>query len=181
VLDPFITRHVGAAYLSPEDAIVVQDRLAAAAPNVVSVRTEALLETSRSLMARASGGLAVIAMSCLLASLLVLASVAAASRARQVYEASVMHALGARMASLRRVQRWEHGLLAVATAAFAIAVGSGLAVALLRLRLDLEADGLYWTGVATALGVNLASLGIGAQILLAQMRVAPASLLRGGA
>lgn len=181
VLDPFITRHVGAAYLSPEDAIVVQDRLAAAAPNVVSVRTEALLETSRSLMARASGGLAVIALACLLASLLVLASVAAASRARQVYEASVMHALGARMASLRRVLRWEHGLLAVATAAFAIAVGSGLAVALLRLRLDLDADGLYWTGVATALGVSLASLGIGAQILLAQMRVAPARLLRSGA
>jgi len=33
----------------------------------------------------------------------VLAGVVAASRERQVYEASVMHTLGARMSSLRRV------------------------------------------------------------------------------
>jgi putative ABC transport system permease protein len=58
-------------------------------------------------MARASAGLAVIALACLAASLLVLASVVAASRARQVYEASVMHALGARLSSLRRVLRCE--------------------------------------------------------------------------
>jgi len=181
VLDPFITRHVGAAYLSAADAVAVQDRLAATAPNIVSVRTEALLDASRALMARASGGLAVITAACLLASLLVLASVAAASRARQVYEASVMHALGARMASLRRVLRWEYGLLALVTSAFAIAVGTLLAAALLRLRLDLDAGGLYWTGVVAALGVSLTSLGAGAQILLAQMRVAPARLLRSGA
>ena len=85
------------------------------------------------------------------------------------------------MASLRRVLRWEYGLLALVTAAFAIGVGSLLAVALLRLRLDLDAGGLYWTGVVTALGVSLTSLGAGAQILLAQMRLAPARLLRSGA
>ncbi|MBX3601861.1 MAG: hypothetical protein KF863_14645 [Rubrivivax sp.] len=179
VLDPFVTRHVGAAWLSADDAIAVQDRLAALAPNIASVRTQALLDATRGLMARASAGLAVIALACLAASLLVLASVVAASRARQVYEASVMHALGARMSSLRRVLRWEYLLLALVTALFAVLLGSVLAAALLRWRLELDASGLYWTGTVTALGVSLVSLGVGAQVLLAQLKLSPARLLRG--
>lgn len=179
VLDPFVTRHVGAAWLSADDAIVVQDRLAALAPNIASVRTQALLDATRTLMARASAGLAVIALACLAASLLVLASVVAASRARQVYEASVMHALGARLSSLRRVLRWEYLLLALVTALFAVLLGSVLAAALLRWRLELDASGLYWTGTVTALGVSLVSLGVGAQVLLAQLKLSPARLLRG--
>lgn len=181
VLDPFITRHVGAASLSAQDAIAAQDRLAAVAPNIVSVRTEALLDETRALMGRASAGLAVIAGVCLAASLLVLASVVAASRARQVYEASVMHALGARLASLRLTLRFEYALLSLVTAGFAIVIGSLLAIALLRLRLDLDAAGLYWTGALTAFGVSAFSLGLGARYLLGQMQVAPAQLLRGGA
>ncbi|MCW5611322.1 MAG: hypothetical protein KIS83_11685 [Rubrivivax sp.] len=179
VLDPFVTRHVGAAWLSADDAVAVQDRLAALAPNIASVRTQALLDATRGLMARASAGLAVIALACLAASLLVLASVVAASRARQVYEASVMHALGARLSSLRRVLRWEYLLLALVTALFAVLLGSVLAAALLRWRLELDASGLYWTGTVTALGVSLVSLGVGAQVLLAQLKLSPARLLRG--
>lgn len=181
VLDPFITRHVGAAYLSADDALAVQDRLAAVAPNIVSVRTQTVLDTTRRLMARASAGLAVIAGACLLAGLLVLASVVAASRARQVYEASVMHALGARLGSLRRVLQWEYLLLAGVTAVFATGVGSALAAVLLRTRMDLDPAGLYWTGALTALAVSGISLGAGAQVLLAQMRLSPAGLLRRGA
>ena len=180
LLDPYITRQVGAAWLSAEDAIAVQDRLAAAAPNVVSVRTQDLLDTTRHLMARASAGLAVIAGACLAASLLVLASVVAASRTRVVYEASVMHVLGARLDSLRRVLRWEYALLAVVTAVFAVVLGSALAATLLRIRLDLDAAGLYWTGMVTALAVSGLSLGAGAKVLLAQLRVSPARLLRSG-
>ncbi|MEF7613235.1 FtsX-like permease family protein [Aquincola sp. MAHUQ-54] len=181
VLDPFITRHVGAAWLSPADALAVQDALAADAPNIVTVRTESLLAETRALMARASAGLSVIAGICLAASLLVLASVVAASRSRQVYEASVMHTLGARLGSLRRTLRWEYALLALVTAGFAITFGSLLALALLQWRIGLDPAGLYWTGAVTALGVSAASLGLGARYLLAQMRIAPARLLRGGA
>jgi len=139
-----------------------------------------MLEAARGIMAAASAGLAVIAGACLAASLLVLASVVAASRARLLYEASVMHALGARISSLRRVLRWEYTLLTLVTAGFALIVGSGLAALLLRLRLDLDAGGLYWTGALTALGVSAFSLGAGARVQLAQMRVSPAALLRGG-
>jgi putative ABC transport system permease protein len=180
VLDPYITRHVGAAWLSAEDAIAAQDRLAALAPNIASLRTAAMLDATRGLMARASAGLSVIAGACLAASLLVLASVVAASRARLVYEASVMHALGARLGSLRRVLRWEYTLLALVTGGFALVAGSVGAAALLRLRLDLDPAGLYWTGALTAFGVSALSLGAGAQLLLAQLKLSPAALLRGG-
>jgi putative ABC transport system permease protein len=180
-LDPFITRHVGAARLDAADAIAAQDRLAALAPNIVSVRTESVLQATRAIMGSASAGLSVIAGVCLAASLLVLASVVAASRARQVYEASVMHALGARLSSLRRVLRWEYALLAAVTAAFATAIGSALALVLLQWRLELNGAGLLWTGALTAVGVSGLSLGLGAHILLGQMRIAPARLLRGGA
>jgi hypothetical protein len=83
---------------------------------VVTVRTHALLAATRGLLAQAGAALAVVSGACLLASLLVLASVVAASRTRQVYEATVMHVLGARLASLRRVLRWEYGLIGSVTA-----------------------------------------------------------------
>jgi putative ABC transport system permease protein len=180
VLDPYITRHVGAAYLPETAAIAAQDRLAAAAPNIVTVRTGAMLRETRALMGRASAGLAVVALVCLGASLLVLASVVAASRARLVFESSVMHALGARLGSLRRTLAYEYALLACVTTLFAVPVGSLLASVLLRQRLDLDPAGLYWTGLLTAVLVSGVSLGLGARYLLQQMRLTPAVLLRSG-
>jgi putative ABC transport system permease protein len=123
----------------------------------------------------------VVAAVCLAASLLVLASVVAASRARQVYDATVMHAMGARHASLRRVLLWEYALLALVTGGFAMVAGSVLATALLRWRLAIDPSGLYWIAAVTALGVSIFSLGAGARWLLAQMRLNPALLLRSGA
>lgn len=178
VLDPFITRHVGAAWLGPQAAIAAQDRIAAQAPNVVSVRTDALLSESRLLLGRASAALSVIAGICLLASLLVLTSVVAASRARQVYESSVLHVLGARLSSLRKALRWEYAVLAIVTSAFATVAGSALALVLLQWRLELDAAGLLWTGALAALAVSALSLGGGARWLLAQLRLSPARLLR---
>lgn len=180
-LDAHITRHVGAAWMDPARALAAQDALAAAAPNIATVRTETLLNETRALMARASGGLALVAGVCLAASLLVLASVVAGSRARQVYDATVMHAMGARHASLRRMLYWEYALLALVTSGFAMVAGAALATALLRWRLDIDPAGIYWTGVLTALGVSTISLGLGARYLLSQMRLNPALLLRSGA
>jgi putative ABC transport system permease protein len=180
VLDPFITRHVGAAWLPADQALAAQDRLAAVAPNIASVRTESLLRETRGLMGRASSGLAVVAAVCLAASLLVLASVVAASRSRQVYDATVMHTLGARLSTLRQVLYWEYAVLALVTAGFAVLTGSALATGLLRWRLDIDPSGLYWSGLLTAFGVSGVSLGMGAHYLLRQMNLSPALLLRSG-
>ncbi len=180
-LDPFVTRHVGAVWLGPEDAITVQDRVAAELPHVISLRTQAMLDATRALMAQAGAALSLIAGACLAASLLVLASVIAASRARQSYEASLMHTLGARVASLRRVLQWEYALLGLLTAGFALLAGTLLAEGLLRFRLELSADGLTWTGAVTALAVSLISLGVGARSLLSRLKLSPAQLLRSSA
>jgi putative ABC transport system permease protein len=180
VLDPFITRHVGAAYLPAGETLAAQDRLAAVAPNIATVRTESLLRETRALMGRASSGLAVVALVCLAASLLVLGSVVAASRSRQVYDATVMHAMGARHSLLRQVLLWEYALLALVTASFAIVAGSALATGLLRWRLDMDPLGLYWSGALTAALVSVVSLGLGARYLLRQMQLNPALLLRSG-
>jgi len=61
---------------------------------------------------------------------LVQGRLAAASRGRQVYDASVMHALGARYDSQRRVLCWESTLLAVVTAGIGAVVGSALSLGL---------------------------------------------------
>jgi putative ABC transport system permease protein len=180
VLDPFITRHVGAAWMPGSEALAAQDRLAAAAPNIATARTEALLNETRALMGRASGGLVVVASVCLAASLLVLASVVAASRSRQLYDATVMHALGARHSLLRQGLVGEYLLLSAVTAGFALLAGSALATALLQWRLDMSPAGLYWSGGLTALLVSGLSLGLGARYLLGQMRLSPAMLLRAG-
>lgn len=180
VLDPFITRHVGAAWMPADQALQAQDRLAAVAPNIATARTEALLQESRRLLERAGSGLAVVAGVCLAASLLVLASVVAASRSRQVFEATVMHALGARHSLLRRVLWWEYLVLAAITAGFAWLAGSVWATVLLRWQLDMSPAGLYWTGAATVIGVCTASLLLGGRYLTAQWRLSPALLLRSG-
>jgi putative ABC transport system permease protein len=180
VLDPFITRHVGAAWMPAEQTLDAQDRLAAAAPNIATARTESMLRETRALMGRASGGLSVVAGVCLAASLLVLASVVAASRSRQLYDATVMHALGARHSLLRGVLVWEYVLLASVTAGFALLAGSALATGLLLWRLDMSPAGLYWSGGVTALAVSGLSMALGARYLLSQMRLSPAMLLRSG-
>ncbi|MBA4193390.1 MAG: ABC transporter permease [Comamonadaceae bacterium] len=180
VLDPFITRHVGAAWMPPGQALQAQDRLAAVAPNIATARTEALLQESRRLLERAGSGLAVVAGVCLAASLLVLASVVAASRSRQVFEATVMHALGARHSLLRQVLWWEYLVLAAITAGLAWLAGSLWATVLLKWQLDMTPAGLYWTGAATVVGVCAFSLLLGGRYLTAQWRLSPALLLRSG-
>jgi len=178
VLDPHVTRYVGAAYIGADGALAAQNRIAAEMPGVVSVRTEGILNEARVLLGRAGGGLAMIAAVSLLVSLLVLASAMAASRARQVYEASVLHVLGARLAAVRRSLQLEYLLIALLTSAFAVAAGSGLALALLHVRLQLDSAGLLWTGVLTAVAVSGSSLGLGALYLMQQLRLSPAQLLR---
>ena len=178
VLDRFVTRYVGTAYLDDREAIDIETRLARAMPNVVTVRTQRVLSEARSMLGRAAAGLAVISGISLLASLLVLASVVAGSRARQAYDATVLHTLGARVAAIRASLSLEFGLIALLVSMFAIALGSGIAFGLLEFRLRLQAGDIWWSGAVVALLVSAASLGFGARHLLKRLRLAPAELLR---
>ena len=180
LLEPSIHRHVGAAWLNPEQALDAQRRIAALAPNVVSVRTERILSTARELLGQATAGLVVVAGVSLAASLLVLVSVIAAGRARQVYDATVLHTLGARLAVIHRSLQLEYLLLGLVTAIFALLLGSAIALPLLEWRMKLPSADLVWLGALTATVVSLTSLGLGARYLLRRMRLRPAVLLRDG-
>ena len=178
VLDPFITRYVGTVYLDPREASSLQERIAAIAPNVVTLHTERVLDEARLLLGRASSGLAAIACVSLAVSLLVLVSVVASSRVRHVYNATVLHTLGARIDVIRRALQAEYALLALLTSVFAIVLGGAIAVALLTYRLELEVPNVWWLGAVTAVGASSASLALGARYLLRQLRLSPALLLR---
>jgi len=111
--------------------------------------------------------------------LLVLVSVMAAGRSRQVYHATVLHSLGTRMDVIRRSLHLEYLLLALVTSTFAVLLGAAIAMPLLELRLKLPTNDLLWLGLATAAGVSGLSLHLGARYLIRRLRVQPATLLRG--
>jgi putative ABC transport system permease protein len=178
VLDPFIHRHVGAAFMDDTETAAAQRRIAALAPNVISVPTASLLATARNLLGQATAGLVVVAGVSLGASLLVLISVMAAGRTRQIYDATILNALGTRLSLIKRSLHLEYLLLALITSLFAILLGSAIALPLLQLRLKLPSADLIWLGAITAIVVSMLSLSLGARYLLRRLSLKPAVLLR---
>ena len=174
-----IERYVGAAWLDDDQAVLAQKRIAAVAPNVITVRTARILASARELLGQATSGLLVIASISFLASLLVLFSVIAASRVRQVYEASVLNVLGVRLSVIRKSLYLEFLLIALVTTLFAVLLGAAIALPLLEWRMKLPAADLVWVGLLTALVVSVSTLVVGAQYLHRRMSVQPAVLLRG--
>jgi len=173
-----VGRYVGAAWMSDDQALQAQKAIADVAPNVVTVRTARILASARDLLGQATSGLMVVAVISFLASLLVLFSVIAASRVRQVYDASVLNALGVRLSVVRKSLYIEFLLIAIVTAVFAVLLGSAIAIPLLEWRMKLPSTDLIWVGLFTALVVSVSTLVVGAQYLHRRMNVSPAILLR---
>jgi putative ABC transport system permease protein len=159
-------------------ALQVQKRIGDVAPNVVTVRTARILASARDLLGQATNGLLLVAVISFLASLLVLFSVIAASRVRQVYEASVLNAVGVRLSEIRKSLYLEFLLIALVTAIFAVLLGSAIAIPLLEWRMKLPSSDLIWVGLITALVVSVSTLVVGAQYLHRRMSVKPSLLLR---
>ena len=85
-----------------------------------------------------------------IASLLVLVSVMAAGRSRQVYEATVLHSIGTRMAVIRRSLHMEYVLLAVITSTLAVLLGAAIAMPLLKRMSSASISALGTTGIIRA-------------------------------
>jgi putative ABC transport system permease protein len=177
-LDPLINSYVGTAYMSDDDALKAQQALARLAPNIISVRTANIVDSARELLGKASSGLAVIASISLITSLLVLASVMAAGRRQQIYDASVLHSLGTRMSVIKGAIRREYALLALITALFAMGLGTAIALLLLEYRLKLESSDLIWLGLVTSMTASTLVFSIGAKYLFSHLKVSPSILLR---
>ena len=181
VLDPFISRYIGSVMLDPQEDIAVQSELGALFPNIVTIRTAKILEASRSILSSAGLAMMLIAAVSLSASVLVMASVVAVNRQRQVYEASIMHAIGTRMNVVMQSVIIEYALLAIVLSAFAMIVGGAIAQLILTLWLKLPSDGVAWAGAAVASSASVLCLLAGAAWLVSTLRVSPAVLLKRGA
>lgn len=179
-LDGLISLHVGAVYQSDEAAKASQQWLAKNLPNVITLRTANWLETAGNLLNKAAAGLAAVAIVSLLASLLVLSSVVSVSRRRQLYEANLLHCLGARHQAIRQSMLLETGLLTVLATVFATALGALIALPVAATALKLPAGDLWWLGALVAGGVSALALLAGLLPTLRAMRLDPAVLLRDG-
>ena len=179
-LDGLISLYVGAVYQSDPAAKESQQWLASNIPNVITLRTADWLETAGDLLNKAAAGLAAVASVSLLASLLVLSSVVSVSRRRQLYEANLLHCLGARHQAIRNSMLLETGLLTFLATVFATALGSLIALPVADLALKLPAGDLWWIGALVAGVVSALALLGGLLPTLRAMRLNPAVLLRDG-
>ena len=170
--------HVGTVFMPDSSTVEAQRQIAGVAPNVVSVRTERLLSTARDLLGQATQGLVLLAVVSLGASLLVLVSVIAAGRNRQIYEATILNTLGARLSLVHRALLLEFTLLAGVTAVFAVLLGAAIALPLLEWRMKLPSSDLLWVAILTACTVSVAVLGFSARYVYRRLKLAPAILLR---
>ncbi len=189
VLDDYITRYVGVAYqddknnLAQQTAqsidIVAANTIASKFPSVVTIRTARGLASARRILNSAALAVAIVALTSLIASLLVLASVVAANRQRQLKEAAVLHAIGSRRGSLMRSLGVEYLLLGCVVAVFAGVIGSALGAAVAIAWLELPVGGITWlSGIVVSVAIVLLCLGAGAIWVSRSLSVSPAQLLR---
>ena len=177
-LAPFVTRHVGNAFFAPGTEEAALSAVGAELPSVVTISTVSVLASARSILAAASLGVALVALVSLAASVLVMASVVAVNRQRQVHEASVLHAVGTRMGTVLAAIGLEYALLALLLTAFATLAGGALGHAVLRWWIELPTVGLATTGLAVAALVSGACLAAGAWWTARVLDARPATLLR---
>jgi len=180
-LTPFITRYIGSAFMREGAEIPAMRTLGEAFPSVVTLRTAKVLDAARSILTAASLAVALIAAISLAASVLVMASVVAVNRQRQVYEASVLHAVGTRMSDVLRSVLYEYALLAGVLSIFATLVGSLIAWGILVYWIELPTDGVWVIGLVVATAASTSCLLAGAWWLVRTLAASPADLLRRGA
>ncbi|MBX2835204.1 MAG: ABC transporter permease [Gammaproteobacteria bacterium] len=178
VLDPFITRNIGSIRVDAGKDVSAMSAVATEYPNVVMVRTAKVLAAARSVLASASWGVLAIAIVSLAASILVMGSVVAVSRQRQLYEATVMHAVGTRTSLIFRSVIYEYLLLALTLTLFATTIGTVIAWVVLEYWLKLTMGGLWVLGLTIAIITSCLCLLSGALWLLKSLSVSPAMLLK---
>ena len=179
VLDPYITRYVGASYMQPDAAIAAQHEIAQMAPNIVSVRTATIIATAKELLGQAVSGLVVVSAIAFCVSLLVLTGVMASHRSRQVYYSTILHTIGARLSVIKYSLSMEYVLLALVTSVFALVLGILIALPLLHFQLRLPLTFPLWPALIAAFGVSSICLYAGASYLMRRLQLKPATLLRG--
>ena len=182
VIDPFVTRHVGSAWLkeaAQSDAdIITMNAIGAAFPGVVTIRTTRALDAARSVLKSAGLAVALVAAVSLVASVLVMSSVVAVNRRRQVHEASVLHAIGTRMRTVLHAELYQYALMGIVVSLFATLIGGLIGHAVLQYWIELPSVGVRSVAPLVAFSACALCLVGAALWLVRTLKATPADLLR---
>jgi putative ABC transport system permease protein len=172
------------AYLAtlrvPRDAErPVQERVAAALPNVTAIPVREVLDRVGELLDRMGRAVRVVALFVLGAGVTVVASALAQGRAQRLYEAVLLKTLGATRGRIGRAFAVEYGVLGLVAGLGGTALGAALAWVVLRVLLDMPwraEPAVLAGGVALAVLVAVGVGFLGSARLLARR---PLPVLRG--
>jgi putative ABC transport system permease protein len=167
------------AQLDADRESAVQDRLAAAYPNVTLVSVRAVLTQARGLLERLAWGIRAVGGFTALAGIAILVSGVAADAARQGRKVALLKTLGTTRAGVVTVFAIEYGLVGALAGVLGIvgAVGLSHTIVTRMMRLDWVTDG--WALVAAfVVSVGLSAV-VGVLANQRALRVRPAEVLRG--
>lgn len=156
----------------------LQDRIAREHPNVSVVRVRRMLDQVSSLVLRVAFGVRLLGSFTVIAGLVILAGVVAASAVRRTREAALLKTLGVTRAGVAALLGVEYGL----AGALAGAVGAGASLVLTGAFFEFVAEldvALPWIALpAAAVGCGALTAGCGVLANLRAIRVRPAASLR---
>jgi putative ABC transport system permease protein len=170
--------YVATARVPPERETAVQDRVAAAFPNVTAVPLRDVLDRVAGVLDRIAIAVRLVAAFVILAGLVVMVGALATSRAQRLYESVLLKTLGATRGLVARAFAVEYGCLGLLAGLGGTALGAVLAWVVLRLVLEVPfrpAAAPLAASVGLSVGLALVVGALGTFRLLGQP---PLTLLR---
>ena len=151
--------HLATVHADPAREAAIETAVAAAFPNVTTIRVRDVLETVNGFLGRLGLAIRLTAGIAIVAGMLVLAGAVAAGHRRRVYDSVVLKVLGATRRRIMGTLLLEYGLLGLVTALVASVIGTIAAWAVVTgvMRFQFSFDPLaVATAVAIAVAVTLA-------------------------
>lgn len=156
--------YVGTIRVSPEQEVPLQQAVVAAFPNITAINMGEVLDTFARILDRLSLAIRSVAVFCILAGAVVMATALAATRYRRLYESVILKALGATRGMIGRAFAAEYAVLGAVAGAIGVGLAAALSWGVLYFFLDVpwlfQPDvmlaGLAWT-VALAVMVGVFS------------------------
>ena len=151
--------HLATVHADPEREAGIETAVAAAFPNVTTIRVRDVLETVNGFLGKLGLAIRLTAGIAIVAGTLVLAGAVAAGHRRRVYDSVVLKVLGATRRRIMGTLLLEYGLLGLVTALIASVIGSVAAWAVVTevMKFEFGFDPLAVAGAAViAIAVTLA-------------------------
>ena len=151
--------HLATVHADPAREAAIETAVAAAFPNVTTIRVRDVLETVNGFLGRLGLAIRLTAGIAIIAGMLVLAGAVAAGHRRRVYDSVVLKVLGATRRRIMGTLLLEYGLLGLVTALVASVIGTIAAWAVVTevMRFQFSFDPLpVATAVVIAVAVTLA-------------------------